>query len=43
MEHERARTCPDGLFAACKLLGLPYPEVMGGSQPYEVYVQLRNG
>ncbi|MGW0807385.1 acyl-CoA dehydrogenase family protein [Nonomuraea sp. NPDC002799] len=43
-EHERAETYPDGLFAtlgAAGLLGLPYPEEMGGGgQPYEVYLQV---
>ncbi|MEO3884223.1 acyl-CoA dehydrogenase family protein [Nonomuraea sp. B5E05] len=43
-EHERAETYPDGLFATlggAGLLGLPYPEEMGGGgQPYEVYLQV---
>jgi alkylation response protein AidB-like acyl-CoA dehydrogenase len=43
-EHERAETYPDGLFAtlgAAGLLGLPYPEELGGGgQPYEVYLQV---
>jgi alkylation response protein AidB-like acyl-CoA dehydrogenase len=43
-EHERAETYPDGLFATlgeAGLLGLPYPEeVGGGGQPYEVYLQV---
>jgi alkylation response protein AidB-like acyl-CoA dehydrogenase len=43
-EHERAETYPQGLFAtlgAAGLLGLPYPEeVGGGGQPYEVYLQV---
>ncbi|MFC5139642.1 acyl-CoA dehydrogenase family protein [Actinomycetospora rhizophila] len=43
-EHERAETYPEGLFATlgeAGLLGLPYPEDMGGgAQPYEVYLQV---
>ena len=43
-EHERAETYPEGLFALmgqAGLLGLPYPEeVGGGGQPYEVYLQV---
>ncbi|MEO3804899.1 acyl-CoA dehydrogenase family protein [Nonomuraea sp. B1E8] len=43
-EHERAETYPDGLFATlggAGLLGLPYPEELGGGgQPYEVYLQV---
>ena len=43
-EHERAETYPEGLFAtlgALGLLGLPYPEELGGGgQPYEVYMQV---
>jgi alkylation response protein AidB-like acyl-CoA dehydrogenase len=43
-QHERAETYPDGLFATlgqAGLLGLPYPEGMGGGgQPYEVYLQV---
>ncbi len=43
-EHERAETFPEGLFptlGAAGLLGLPYPEeVGGGGQPYEVYLQV---
>ncbi|WP_409330876.1 acyl-CoA dehydrogenase family protein [Trujillonella humicola] len=43
-EHERAEAYPDGLFAVlgdAGLLGLPYPEELGGGgQPYEVYLQV---
>ena len=43
-EHERTETYPDGLFATlgeAGLLGLPYPEELGGGgQPYEVYLQV---
>jgi alkylation response protein AidB-like acyl-CoA dehydrogenase len=43
-EHERAETYPEGLFAGLGqlgLLGLPYPEELGGGgQPYEVYLQV---
>jgi alkylation response protein AidB-like acyl-CoA dehydrogenase len=43
-QHERAETYPQGLFATlgeAGLLGLPYPEeVGGGGQPYEVYLQV---
>jgi alkylation response protein AidB-like acyl-CoA dehydrogenase len=43
-EHERAESYPEGLFATLGglgLLGLPYPEEMGGGgQPYEVYLQV---
>ncbi|SDN06687.1 Acyl-CoA dehydrogenase [Geodermatophilus siccatus] len=43
-EHERAETYPEGLFATLGglgLLGLPYPEeIGGGGQPYEVYLQV---
>jgi alkylation response protein AidB-like acyl-CoA dehydrogenase len=43
-EHERAETYPEGLFATLGglgLLGLPYPEELGGGgQPYEVYLQV---
>ena len=43
-EHERAESYPEGLFAALGelgLLGLPYPEELGGGgQPYEVYLQV---
>jgi alkylation response protein AidB-like acyl-CoA dehydrogenase len=43
-EHERAETYPEGLFAnlgELGLLGLPYPEELGGGgQPYEVYLQV---
>src|SRR5919198_972134 len=42
--HERAETYPDGLFhtlGEAGLLGLPYPEELGGGgQPYEVYLQV---
>jgi len=42
--HERAETYPEGLFATlgeAGLLGLPYPEELGGGgQPYEVYLQV---
>lgn len=41
---ERDETFPDGLFptlGAAGLLGLPYPEELGGgAQPYEVYLQV---
>jgi alkylation response protein AidB-like acyl-CoA dehydrogenase len=43
-EHERAESYPDGLFSLlgeAGLLALPYPEEFGGgSQPYEVYLQV---
>ena len=43
-EHERAETYPEGLFTSLGqlgLLGLPYPEELGGGgQPYEVYLQV---
>jgi alkylation response protein AidB-like acyl-CoA dehydrogenase len=43
-EHERTETYPEGLFATlgdAGLLGLPYPEELGGGgQPYEVYLQV---
>ena len=43
-EHERAESYPEGLFAILGelgLLGLPYPEELGGGgQPYEVYLQV---
>jgi alkylation response protein AidB-like acyl-CoA dehydrogenase len=43
-EHERTETYPEGLFATLGelgLLGLPYPEELGGGgQPYEVYLQV---
>ena len=43
-EHERAESYPEGLFATLGglgLLGLPYPEELGGGgQPYEVYLQV---
>ena len=42
--HERAAAYPEGLFATlgeAGLLGLPYPEELGGGgQPYEVYLQV---
>ena len=42
-DHESAETYPEGLFATLGglgLLGLPYPEELGGGgQPYEVYLQ----
>ncbi|WP_283135446.1 acyl-CoA dehydrogenase family protein [Rhizohabitans arisaemae] len=43
-EHERTETYPEGLFGTLGeigLLGLPYPEELGGGgQPYEVYLQV---
>jgi alkylation response protein AidB-like acyl-CoA dehydrogenase len=43
-EHERTESYPEGLFATLGglgLLGLPYPEELGGGgQPYEVYLQV---
>jgi alkylation response protein AidB-like acyl-CoA dehydrogenase len=43
-EHEAAERFPEGVFAtlgAAGLLGLPYPEELGGGgQPYEVYLQV---
>jgi alkylation response protein AidB-like acyl-CoA dehydrogenase len=43
-QHERDETYPEGLFdtlGAAGLLGLPYPEDLGGGgQPYEVYLQV---
>ena len=43
-EHERTETYPDGVFAqlgAAGLLSLPQPEEWGGgSQPFEVYLQV---
>src|SRR3712207_3570356 len=43
-EHERTETYPEGLFTTfggLGLLGLPYPEELGGGgQPYEVYLQV---
>src|SRR3954452_4770868 len=43
-EHRPAETYPKGLFPTlgrAGLLGLPYPEeVGGGGQPYEVYLQV---
>jgi alkylation response protein AidB-like acyl-CoA dehydrogenase len=43
-QHERAESYPDGVFhtlGAAGLLGLPYPEELGGGgQPYEVYLQV---
>ena len=43
-EHEADEHYPDGLFALlgrAGLLGLPYPEELGGGgQPYEVYLQV---
>jgi alkylation response protein AidB-like acyl-CoA dehydrogenase len=43
-EHEKSETYPEGLFATLGqlgLLGLPYPEELGGGgQPYEVYLQV---
>ncbi|MGY1760798.1 acyl-CoA dehydrogenase family protein [Geodermatophilus sp. SYSU D00779] len=43
-EHERAEAYPEGLFATLGglgLLGLPYPEELGGGgQPHEVYLQV---
>jgi len=42
--HEADETFPEGLFptlGAAGLLGLPYPEELGGGgQPYEVYLQV---
>ncbi len=42
--HERDETFPEGVFptlGAAGLLGLPYPEDLGGGgQPYEVYLQV---
>lgn len=42
--HEKAETYPAGIFSTlgqAGLLGLPYPEeVGGGGQPYEVYLQV---
>ncbi|MCD2193431.1 acyl-CoA dehydrogenase family protein [Actinomycetospora endophytica] len=43
-DHERSETYPEGLFSTLGetgLLGLPYPEALGGGgQPYEVYLQV---
>ncbi|MCW2567764.1 MAG: acyl-CoA dehydrogenase [Mycobacterium sp.] len=43
-EYEAAERFPDGVFptlGAAGLLGLPYPEELGGGgQPYEVYLQV---
>jgi alkylation response protein AidB-like acyl-CoA dehydrogenase len=43
-QHERDESYPEGLFGklgALGLLGLPYPEQLGGGgQPYEVYLQV---
>ena len=43
-EHERTETYPEGLFTTLGglgLLGLPYPEELGGGgQPHEVYLQV---
>lgn len=43
-QHERDESYPDGLVAtlgSAGLLGLPYPEDLGGGgQPYEVYLQV---
>jgi alkylation response protein AidB-like acyl-CoA dehydrogenase len=43
-EHERTESYPEALFSVlggAGLLGLPYPEELGGGgQPYEVYLQV---